>query len=51
MSITLPAPVASYFKARNDFDLDAILAPFDHDAVVKDEHEEHRGLAAIRSWV
>ena len=51
MSITLPAPVASYFKARNDFDLDATLAPFDHDAVVKDEHEEHRGLAAIRSWV
>lgn len=51
MSIILPEPVRSYFKARNDFDLDAILGSFDQNAVVTDEDQEHRGLPAIRSWV
>jgi hypothetical protein len=46
MSSDLQAPIGGYFKARNDFDLNAILAPFDQTAVVKDEDEEHRGRAA-----
>lgn len=51
MSIGLPVPIAAYFKARNEFDIDAILAPFDENAVVKDEDQEHLGRPAIRSWL
>jgi hypothetical protein len=51
MSIGLAAPIAAYFKARNEFDIDAILAPFDENAVVKDEDQEHLGRPAIRSWL
>src|SRR5665213_1980523 len=51
MPIILPESVASYFKARNDFDFDGILRSFDQNAVVADENKEHQGLAAIRSWV
>jgi hypothetical protein len=47
----LPTPIAAYFKARNEFDIDAIVAAFEQNAVVKDENAEHRGLPAIRSWV
>ncbi len=51
MAIVLPTPIAAYFKARNDFDFDAILEPFEESAIVEDENEEYRGLPAIRSWV
>jgi len=47
----LPAPIAAYFEARNAFDVDAIVAPFDDDAVVADENQQHRGRAAIRAWI
>jgi SnoaL-like domain len=50
-SIDLPAPIAAYFKARNDLDVDGSVAPFAQDAVVEDEDEEYRGVQAIRSWV
>jgi hypothetical protein len=51
MSISLTGPIASYFSARQAFNIDAILEPFAENAVVKDENEEHRGLRAIRFWV
>jgi hypothetical protein len=51
MSIELPAPIAAYFEARNAFDLDASVAPFGDDALVKDEDQEYRGRAAIRAWI
>ena len=37
MSIDLPGPISAYFKAKNEHDIDAMLAPFDEDASVKDE--------------
>jgi hypothetical protein len=51
MSTTLPEPLSAYFDAKNRHDIDAMLAPFAADAVVKDEGEERRGLAAIRAWL
>jgi ketosteroid isomerase-like protein len=51
MSATLPEPLAAYFAAKNRHDIDAMLAPFAAHAVVKDEGQERRGLAAIRQWM
>ena len=51
MSIDLPGPISAYFKAKNEHDIDAMLAPFDEDASVKDEGQEHHGRPAIRSWM
>lgn len=51
MSIDLPAPISSYFDASNNHDIDGMLAPFDEDASVKDEGQEHHGRPAIRSWI
>jgi uncharacterized protein (TIGR02246 family) len=51
MSKQLPLPLATYYKAKNEHDIDAMLAPFAEDAVVKDEGQEHHGRAAIRSWM
>ncbi|MFZ0031688.1 MAG: nuclear transport factor 2 family protein [Candidatus Cybelea sp.] len=51
MTVNLPAPISAYFSARNAFDIDASLDPFDDNAIVKDEDSEHRGRAAIRAWI
>jgi hypothetical protein len=41
----------SYFEAKNRKDIDAALAPFADDAIVKDESHIHRGRMAIRAWM
>jgi ketosteroid isomerase-like protein len=51
MLMSLPAPIARYFDARNVFDIEAILASFAEEAIVEDENEEHRGRVAIRAWI
>ena len=51
MSIDLPGPISAYFKANNEHDIDAMLAPFDENATVKDEGQEHHGRSAIRAWM
>lgn len=51
MTLTLPLPLADYFTASNRHDIDAMLAPFMLDAIVKDEGETHRGTEAIRRWM
>jgi hypothetical protein len=51
MSISLPGPISAYLKAKNEHDVDAMLAPFDENATVKDEGREHRGRPAVRSWL
>src|ERR1700682_3381105 len=51
ISLDLPAPVASYFEASNQRNIDAKLAPFDDDARVTDEGKEYVGRSAIRSWI
>jgi hypothetical protein len=39
-----------YFDLAPQHNADAYFAQFTDDAVVHDEGEEHRGIAAIRSW-
>jgi len=51
MSKQLPEPVAAYFAGNKNYDVSAMLAPFAESAVVKDEGQERRGLAAIREWI
>jgi hypothetical protein len=51
MSMNLPGPISAYLKAKNEHDVDAMLAPFDEDATVKDEGQEHHGRSAVRSWL
>jgi ketosteroid isomerase-like protein len=51
MQVNLPGPISAYFDASNKHDIEAMLAPFDEDARVKDEGQEHHGRAAIRVWM
>ena len=50
MQITVPPIIFSYIRAANAGDLDAVLLCFDPDAVVRDEGQEIRSIAAIRLW-
>lgn len=51
MTTDLPEPLAAYFAAKNRHDIDAMLAPFAGDAVVRDEGRTHAGRDAIRAWM
>jgi hypothetical protein len=51
VSIELPKPIPAYFTATNSQDIAAMLVPFAEGAIVKDEGQERRGLAAIREWM
>ena len=51
MSVELPQPIASYFAGQNDHDIHAMLALFAAAAIVKDEGQERRGLAAVQEWM
>jgi hypothetical protein len=51
VALELPIPIDEYVKARNAFDVDATLAPFDENAIVMDEDQEYRGRATIRAWI
>jgi ketosteroid isomerase-like protein len=43
-------PVASYIAAANAHDIEAMMAMFNEEAVVRDEGKERHGIAAIRQW-
>ena len=47
----LSAPLAGYFAATNEHDIEAMSAAFAEEAVVKDEGAEHHGSVAIRDWM
>jgi hypothetical protein len=47
--LTLPTPIAAYFAADVS-DADGVSRCFTEDAVVIDEHREHRGRPAIARW-
>lgn len=51
MSIELPKPLAAYYAAKNQKDVDGMLACFAADASVRDEGEDRRGHAEIREWM
>ena len=51
MSTALPAIVAEYIAAVNDFDTDRIVATFAPDAYVNDNRREIWGTDAIRAFI
>ncbi len=51
MALNLPAPIAAYFEAKARHDIDGMVAPFAENAWVHDEHNDHRGRAAVRAWI
>jgi len=46
----LAQPVATYIAAANAQDNNAVTGCFTEDAVVHDEKQDRRGIAAIRTW-
>lgn len=46
----LPPPVSAYIEATNSFNLDALVALFDDDALVNDHRDEFIGKDRIRAW-
>jgi ketosteroid isomerase-like protein len=50
MSVNLPGILDRYFNAQNAHDIDAMVACFVPDAIVRDEGHTHAGTDAIRAW-
>lgn len=48
--MNMPDAVRRYFEAGQSNDVDAAIATFRDDAVVRDEGGSHAGPAAIRAW-
>lgn len=46
----LPQPIALYVSAENSGNTKLFDECFTVDAIVRDENETHRGLAAIKDW-
>lgn len=51
MSIKLPSIIADFVRAKNEFQVEAILACLTEDAIVEDEGQKLRGAAAIKDWL
>lgn len=51
MNIELPPTLERYFKAKNEHDIEGMLAVFSERSVVKDEGKDLQGLAAVRAWI
>lgn len=51
MPLSLPDPIAAYFRAQNAHDVDGMLAAFAPQAHVHDEGQDFTGPAAIRAWI
>jgi ketosteroid isomerase-like protein len=51
MKTKLPDVLEGYFDAVNREDIDAMLAPFAANAVVKDERKTRTGRLAVREWI
>lgn len=47
----MPKPAASYFAAVNERNVHTLVAALAEDAIVEDEHREHRGPEEIRRWL
>jgi hypothetical protein len=51
MPLSLPDPIAAYFRAQNAHDVDGMLATFASHARVQDEGQQPTGSTAIRAWI
>ena len=49
--MNLPPMVQKYIDASNGHDVEAILACFNDDAMVRDENETRRGRSEIKRWL
>lgn len=49
--IILKKPIETYFRGANTLDGSLLNQCFAEDAVVQDEEQEYRGVAAILEWV
>src|SRR5262245_59639569 len=50
MQIKMPHAISAYVQTTNERNNEAFGALFTEDALVHDEGQEHRGVAAIRRW-
>jgi hypothetical protein len=50
MSVDLPTPIALYITAENRGDTAALSQCFAEHAIVRDEGQTVKGLAAIKQW-
>lgn len=50
MPANLPEPIAAYIAAENHGDPQSVARCFAKDAIVHDEGQTHRGMAAIGRW-
>ena len=46
----VPEPIESAVKAANDHDTTGFLSNFAETAILADERQEYRGIAAIEKW-
>ena len=51
MDLKLSVPLSTYFEAQNAHDVDAMLACFTEEAMVRDEGRDMIGRVAIRGWI
>src|SRR5262245_49892977 len=50
MLTKLPKPIAQFFKATKDRNLDSLLSAFDEKAILKDMAHENKGRDGIKAW-
>lgn len=48
--VDLPPVIAAYFETPHDADVGQLTRLFAADARVHDEHNDYRGLDAVRAW-
>jgi hypothetical protein len=48
--LQMPQPIAAFTKATNGHNSDELLATLTAGAVITDEGQEYRGIAAIKKW-
>ncbi len=51
MRTRMPDVIDAYIQASNSRDADRFGSLFTGDAIVHDEEQEHRGVAAIQKWL
>ncbi len=51
MKISPPPVLSEYFGCVNEGRTDAAAACFASDALFHDEHNDHRGFEAVRTWI
>ena len=51
MDVNLPVPIAIYLAAENQGHTDIVAECFSENAVVRDESQTIKGLAAIKQWL